>query len=188
MIMLLNVFLVYEIVKSRKRLRKMSFASSHFASNGTKLRGLSCFRKKDSKTESDSVELDNLNKTKNSVCSQVNFASKSVRNDVTLMLVGLIVVFFICQVPSTILRLITFKNLSIFFKPLYQSTLDISNFLVVCNSTVNCILYVMLGKKFRDEFIKTFFPNFCQDANDQNKSKNYNFNGHSGNGKMNSEA
>ena len=101
--------------------------------------------------------------------SSFNFGANHLRNDVTLMLVGLIVVFFICQAPSTILRLITFKNLTLFFNKTYQSTLDISNFLVVCNSTVNCILYVMLGKKFRAEFFKTFCPKLYR----RNQASNY---------------
>lgn len=108
--------------------------------------------------------------------SGFNFGANHLRNDVTLMLVGLIVVFFICQVPSTVLRLITFKNLALFFKPLYQSTLDISNFLVVCNSTVNCILYVMLGKKFRAEFFKTFCPKLYHKNQAYSNTNNHNSN------------
>ena len=78
-------------------------------------------------------------------------------NDVTIMLVGLTVTFIICQTPSIVLRLITFKNLSSYLKPIYYSSLDVSNFLIVSNATLNCILYVMLGKKFRREFIAAFF-------------------------------
>ena len=74
------------------------------------------------------------------------------------MLIGLIVVFFICLTPSTILRLITYKNQKILFEKLYALFLDISNLLVVCNSTLNCIMYVMLGKKFREQFLKAFCP------------------------------
>lgn len=84
-------------------------------------------------------------------------SDRTIRNDVTIMLIGLIFVFLICQSPSTVLRLITFKNLGIYFKPMYYSSLDVSNFLIVTNSTLNCLMYVMLGKKFRKQFLKTFF-------------------------------
>ena len=40
----------------------------------------------------------------------------------------------------------------------YALFLEISNLLVVCNSTLNCIMYVMLGKKFREQFVKAFCP------------------------------
>ena len=90
--------------------------------------------------------------------SSISTNDGTLRNDVSIMLAGLILVFLICQLPSSILRLITFKNLSIYFQPIYYSSLDISNFLIVSNSTLNCILYVGLGKKFRKEFLKTFFP------------------------------
>ena len=181
-IILLNGFLVYEIIKSRRRHRKLSHTSIRYSDEGkiklerNLLSPSSCFLFKNLKKKSSDISsadnnniLDSSNEAclgtvnnaaKNSITSQrsVFNIEKHLRNDVTLMLVGLIVVFFICQAPSTILRLITFKNLKMFFKPSYQSTLDISNFLVVFNSTLNCILYVMLGKKFRLEFLKTFCP------------------------------
>jgi hypothetical protein len=98
---------------------------------------------------------------KNSTAVKASISAGSqhvMSNDVGIMLFGLIAVFLICQLPSSILRLITFKNLSIFFQPFYASSLDVSNFLIVTNSTLNCLLYVMLGKKFRREFLHTFFP------------------------------
>jgi len=134
-------------------------------------------------TDEGSVELQNLygsyenDKPKFSIVSQrsnFNFATKSLRNDVTLMLVGLIVVFFICQVPSTILRLSTYNGMGIMLLISYTKSLDVSNLLVVCNSTFNCILYVMLGKKFRAEFFKTFFPKFCKEQNLNNNHFNKN--------------
>lgn len=176
-IILLNGYLVYEIFKSRKRFRKRSHASARFTTASeeskikdqgknsiTSIRCFGCSKPKNNENlNTDTIEpcLSQKNRPKFSMTSQrsnINFASNQLRNDVNFMLIGLIIVFFICQAPSTILRLITFKNLSLFFKPLYQTTLDISNFLVVCNSTVNCILYVMLGRKFRAEFFKTFCP------------------------------
>ena len=108
-----------------------------------------------------SVEQSILKAKKHSIISNrsiFNIQEKSLRNDVTIMLIGLIVVFFICLTPSTILRLITYKKQKIIFEKIYALCLDISNLLVVCNSTLNCIMYVMLGKKFREQFLKAFCP------------------------------
>jgi hypothetical protein len=99
----------------------------------------------------------------------------TLRNDVTIMLIGLIVVFLICHLPSTVLRIITFKNLSIIVNKSYYSSLDVSNFLVVTNSTLNCIMYVMLGKKFRKEFLATFISKCCYGKlNNNNNLNNFN--------------
>lgn len=145
-IIFLNGFLIYEIIKSRKRHRKMSHATLRYNQN------------------IDGSIDPCINVPKYSMTSRKssNFGNNHLRNDVTFMLVGLIIIFFLCQAPSAILRIITFKNLNVIFQDLYQSSLDVSNFLVVCNSTVNCILYVMLGKKFRAEFFKTFCPKSCK--------------------------
>jgi hypothetical protein len=61
--------------------------------------------------------------------------------DITILLIGLVLVFFICQLPSTVLRLITYKHREIIFNPIYVTLMDISNFLIVINSTINCVLY-----------------------------------------------
>ena len=100
----------------------------------------------------------------------------TLRNDVTIMLIGLIVVFLICHLPSTILRLITFRNMKIILNPGYYSSLDVSNFLIVTNSTLNCIMYVMLGKKFRKEFLATFISKCCYNDNNNNNINNQSFN------------
>ena len=107
----------------------------------------------------------------------VNFTDKKKRNDVTIMLVGLIVVFFICQAPTTILRLITIKQLSIQFNKVYYNLQDVSNLLIVTNSTLNCILYIMLGKKFRKELMTTFFSK-CLKAIDKKKRSHFNQSNH----------
>lgn len=107
-----------------------------------------------------------VNSGSNSTSVDKNFNDKSLRNDVTVMLVGLIFLFLICQSPSVILRLIAVQNLAVQWQPAYYSSLDISNFLVVTNSTLNCFLYVMLGSKFRKEFLNTFIR--CRHGNNYN--------------------
>jgi hypothetical protein len=199
LILVLNTFLVLDIIKSNKRHRHLDYScrlylhsdsrqsqrsASLFSrrfdyyynsnSESLKLSLTSCFKKRNSAEvnaeSSNSNNENNLqaNTNHNSGILRSSYlksgsisterALYTLSNDVTIMLVGLTVTFIICQTPSIVLRLITFKNLSSYFKPIYYSSLDVSNFLIVSNSTLNCILYVMLGKKFRREFIAAFFP------------------------------
>ena len=67
--------------------------------------------------------------------------NKTSHNNITILLIGLVIVFMICQLPSVILRLITFENREIIFNKVYVVLMDISNFLIVLNSTINCVLY-----------------------------------------------
>ena len=184
-ILVLNIFLVNDIIKSNKRHRKLSlaFKSTMRCNNNQSFEEtkmckksfifcLTCQKKsKPMATDTNvnpeiellncSIEQSILKAKKHSIISNrsiFNITEKSLRNDVTIMLIGLVVVFFICLTPSTILRLITYKKQKIIFEKLYALFLDISNLLVVCNSTLNCIMYVMLGKKFREQFLKAFCP------------------------------
>lgn len=113
------------------------------------------FQQKLSSNQNTKSKDSNTRRTSN----ETKYIEKAYRNDVTVLLIGLVIVFMICQLPSTILRLITYKNRSIIFDPVYVTLMDISNFLIVLNSTINCVLYVMLGKKFRKEFLRTICPN-----------------------------
>ena len=181
-IVVLNGFLIFAIIKQNKKDRmnlvyKMSLNTN--VSNCTSLKNsskpsigiynpskvfFSCFRKKSEPDLSESSQVTepclNHRRTskKNSIMTEKIILERKNHNDVSIMLIGLIVVFLVCQLPSSILRLITVKNLSIYFQPMYYTSLDISNFLIVTNSTLNCIMYVMLGKKFRKQFLRTFFP------------------------------
>ena len=197
-IVILNCFIVYDIIKSNKRHRELSLgyrnslrcSSKDLRSSSSKVLLSSKFLLYTNlkKKASDTSNLDTVatveplinSNPKNSIVSnqisisQVTNSDKTLRNDVTILLIGLIIVFLICQAPSTVLRLIMFKNLEIYFKPLYTSSLDVSNFLIVFNSTLNCILYVMLGKRFRKEFLKLFFTS-CFKVNAQSNDKTSHF-------------
>lgn len=192
LIIVLNAFLIYDILKSNKRHRELHIAytdatnrsnQNSMCENGKRSISInylrppkqlfSCLKPKRSRDELFDMDSScterclKVNGNRNSTVTAMSYpvfagaasfpSDKTIRNDVTIMLVGLIFVFLICQSPSTVLRLITFKNLGIYFKPMYYSSLDVSNFLIVTNSTLNCVMYVMLGKKFRKQFIKTFF-------------------------------
>nr|QVK45813.1 G protein-coupled receptor [Proales similis] len=170
-IVVLNCFLVNDIIKSNKRHRELSIVTSRSSNQFERaksisdrsrqlLRSLNCAKSRSSDNNHGESSIDPCLSVPSAVVMDVN-SSLSLGNDVTIMLVGLVFTFLFCQTPSSVLRLIMFRNLAITFQPMYYSSLDVSNFLIVTNSTLNCILYVMLGRKFRREFIATFFSRCC---------------------------
>ena len=88
---------------------------------------------------------------------ELNLAEKK-RNDTTIMLIGVVVVFFICQTPALVSRAIwAFESNPDAFKgiPLYTLN-EVGNFLIILNSSINFVPYYFFGKRFRKEFIKIF--------------------------------
>lgn len=84
-------------------------------------------------------------------------ADDKKRNDTTIMLIGVVVVFFICQMPALVSRTIwatidepyhRFQELPLFIFN------EICTFLIVLNSAINIVPYYFFGKKFRAEFWK----------------------------------
>ncbi|KAH3833762.1 FMRFamide receptor-like [Dreissena polymorpha] len=77
-------------------------------------------------------------------------------NNVTLMLISVVVVFMICQIPALVYNIIYAihnRKLDTFQIEILSST---RNFLVTFNSAINFILYCAFGQKFRCVFIRTF--------------------------------
>ena len=74
------------------------------------------------------------------------------RDNVTLMIVTVVVVFIICQLPTHLFRLmevLRYKNfIQIFFTP-YIIAFYTGCLLVCLNSSVNFLIYCLLGQKFR---------------------------------------
>jgi hypothetical protein len=175
-ISILNAFLINNIMESNKRHRNLlptlyktslkcalvvtsrpQEARVSMLSNGTFL-----FNNESCLNEQDVLLQQQHRQTPKSGVRPSNDArlnEKAYKNDVTILLIGLVIMFMICQLPSTILRLIAYKDRTITFNIIYQRFMDISNFLIVLNSTSNCLVYVMLGKKFRKEFLHTMCPN-----------------------------
>ncbi|XP_067947197.1 FMRFamide receptor-like [Watersipora subatra] len=76
------------------------------------------------------------------------------RNDTTLMLVAVVVVFLVCQLPALVSNTIYASNTDRFIKggaeyDHFRIILEISNFLVILNSAINFLLYYMFSPKFR---------------------------------------
>lgn len=82
---------------------------------------------------------------------------QSRENNVTIMLVSVVIVFMMCQVPAAVYNVayaIDYQAVKHGFGWLLLST--IRNFLVVLNSAINFLLYCAFGQKFRRVFMRTF--------------------------------
>ena len=86
-------------------------------------------------------------------------AKEKRRNDTTIMLIGVIIVFFICQMPALISRMMWAFNPTLLSNWRYHLLNEIGNFLVIFNSATNIIPYYFFGQRFRNEFWRSFC--FC---------------------------
>jgi len=91
-------------------------------------------------------------------CVQIN-SVESKRMDTTIMLIGVVVIFFICQLPALVSRAIwAFEvNPRASFTRISLYTLnEFANFLIVLNSSINIVPYYFFGHRFRREFLSLF--------------------------------
>jgi heme/copper-type cytochrome/quinol oxidase subunit 2 len=101
--------------------------------------------------------------------SQKQRADMNVRqsreNNVTIMLVSVVVVFIICQVPALVYNVAYAINQKYVNEvKSYFLLSSCRNYLVVVNSTVNFLLYCAFGQKFRRTFIRIICPCCLSDA------------------------
>lgn len=83
---------------------------------------------------------------------------QSRENNVTIMLVTVVIVFIICQVPALVYNIaFAIDNAYVQLNFGYQVLSTLRNFLVNFNSAINFLLYCALGQKFRRIFLHTFF-------------------------------
>lgn len=84
-------------------------------------------------------------------------AKEKRRNDTTVMLIGVIVIFLICEGPALIARMIYAlghdKLLHLWSYNLFS---EVANLLVTLNSAINIVPYYFFGKKFRQQFWRVF--------------------------------
>lgn len=102
---------------------------------------------------------------------------QSRENNVTIMLVSVVMVFIICQVPALIYNMaysIDMHKMTAFVGWVVLS--DIRNFLVTLNSAINFILYCALGQKFRRTFVRTLCP--CLMRQMPGRFQSFSFNNH----------
>ncbi|XP_069101458.1 FMRFamide receptor-like [Argopecten irradians] len=87
---------------------------------------------------------------------QLNSKEKR-RNDTTIMLIGVVIIFLLCQGPALVSRMIWALDFNAAFTSLSWYTFnEVSNFLVIINSAINIVPYYFFGKKFRRQFWRTF--------------------------------
>ncbi len=77
--------------------------------------------------------------------------SDKLLKQITFMCVSVSFAFVIFIAPSVILLIgkVHWQHYEA-----YQLTKSINNLLVYCNHSINCYLYILTGKKFRDETLK----------------------------------
>ena len=91
----------------------------------------------------------------------LQFRQKKEQN-LTIIPLTIVLVFFICGVPSLAVNVLDSMNPYLLERPSYVVFLVIANLLVVLNSACNFIIYCLLGKKFRSKLIEMFH---CKCAN-----------------------
>lgn len=88
---------------------------------------------------------------------------QSRENNVTLMLVSVVVVFMICQVPALVYNIAYSINEESVHSFGWKVLSSMRNFLVTFNSAINFLLYCAFGQKFRCIFIRTFCRRIIRD-------------------------
>nr|QVK45812.1 G protein-coupled receptor [Proales similis] len=85
---------------------------------------------------------------------ETNLSQK--RKSLTLLLFGVVAVFSVCHLPGIVSKLLFVLKPRLEMEhnhPALSILLDVSNFLIMLNSSINFILYIVLGPgKFREEF------------------------------------
>ncbi|KAF7261636.1 hypothetical protein EG68_00846 [Paragonimus skrjabini miyazakii] len=91
--------------------------------------------------------------------AKLHYHPTSRRHDTDVMLIGVIVVFLICQTPAAISHfswgLIPLDDTK---KMPWYLLNEIGNLLVVINSAINLVLYYLFSRRFRRHFIQLFCP------------------------------
>ncbi|KAL3851902.1 hypothetical protein ACJMK2_015598 [Sinanodonta woodiana] len=105
---------------------------------------------------------------------QINAREKR-RNDTTVMLIGVVVIFLICQGPALISRMIWAFNMTAASKWPFHVMNEVGNFLIIINSAMNILPYYFFGKKFRKEFWRLFCVCFFNKDELRRLSRNLSF-------------
>ncbi len=82
----------------------------------------------------------------------LQFRQKKEQN-LTIIPLCIVLVFFICGTPALIVNVIDSMNPYAVENPSYVIFMVIANLLVVLNSACNFIIYCLLGKKFRSQLV-----------------------------------
>ncbi|XP_046377973.1 FMRFamide receptor-like isoform X1 [Haliotis rufescens] len=98
---------------------------------------------------------------------------QSRENNVTIMLISVVLLFMLFQVPALIYNMAYAIDINAVHSSFGWKILStIRNFLVNLNSAVNFILYCALGQKFRRTFVRIFCPKMRKNLDNFNSFSN----------------
>lgn len=98
------------------------------------------------------------------------------RENITLMLVVVVTVFIVCQLPDVVLRLIATQT-----HPLpgsraafhFRCVNSVTNLMLTLNSSVNFLIYCLVGRKFRRILVQMFSGSCCRIPGHRATSETY---------------
>lgn len=103
-------------------------------------------------------------------------AKEKKRNDTTIMLIGVILIFLFCQGPALISRMVYAIDFNLATKSMtFHKINEGGNFLIIVNSAINIVPYYFFGKRFRKEFWRLFCKCFLTNQELQKMSRNLSF-------------
>lgn len=103
-------------------------------------------------------------------------AKEKRRNDTTVMLIGVIVIFLVCQGPALISRMVYAIDFHRATESMtFHKINEVGNFLIIVNSAINIVPYYFFGKRFRREFWRLFCRCFFSKQELQKIKRNFSF-------------
>ncbi|XP_054707619.1 FMRFamide receptor-like [Uloborus diversus] len=101
-----------------------------------------------------------LSKVQRSSMTRGEGSDSSQENKITMMLIAVVILFFICQLPTACHLLYSTLHENFNVKQLYllHGLGNIFNFLMSINAAGNFVLYCLLSQKYRRTFIQIFCP------------------------------
>lgn len=94
----------------------------------------------------------------------------SQENKITIMLIAVVILFFVCQLPTACHLLYSTLHENFTTNELYllRGLGNIFNFLMSLNSAGNFVLYCLLSQKYRRTFVQIFCPCLREKRNNMN--------------------
>ncbi|GIY20932.1 FMRFamide receptor [Caerostris darwini] len=101
-----------------------------------------------------------LSKVQRASMTRGETSDNSQENKITIMLIAVVILFFVCQLPTACHLLYSTLHENFDDKQLYLLTGlgNIFNFLMSLNAAGNFVLYCLLSQKYRRTFIQIFCP------------------------------
>ena len=88
-------------------------------------------------------------------------ATQKSKEDITLSLVIVVIIYAICQIPNPTRHIWTLFDPEIFCGSSYYAFMKFSFTAIHINSSANFIVFILIGKRFRKKFFTKFQTIFC---------------------------